>query len=81
MAQNQEEKSRYKIADSHRNQSFVGVMKRDRDTYMWSWKGHIDFADGHYYEFASQRSFDTATEAEEYMRRYACNRIDSRMNA
>jgi len=80
MAQNQEEKSRYKIADSHRNQNFVGVMKRDRDTYMWSWKGHIDFADGHYFEFASQRSFDTATEAEDYMRRYACNRIDSRMN-
>jgi hypothetical protein len=81
MAQNHEEKSRYKINDSHRNQNFVGVMKRDRNTYMWSWKGHIVFADGHYFEFASQRSFDTATEAEDYMRRYACNRIDSRMNA
>jgi hypothetical protein len=55
-------------------------MKRDRDTYSWTWKGHIAFADGHYFEFASQRSFDTATEAEAYMRRYACDRIDNRMN-
>ena len=75
------EKSRYKISDSHRNQPFVGVMKRDRDTYSWTWKGHIDFADGHYFEFASQRSFDTASEAEAYMRRYACDRINTRMNA
>ena len=81
MAQSNEEKSRYKISDSHRNQTFVGVMKRNRDTYMWSWKGHIDFTDGHYFEFASQRSFDTATEAEDYMRRYACDRINYRMNA
>jgi len=80
MTQRTEEKSRYKISDSHRNQPFVGVMKRDRDTYSWTWKGHIEFADGHYFEFASQRSFDTATEAEAYMRRYACDRIDSRMN-
>ena len=80
MTQRTEDKSRYKISDSHRNQPFVGVMKRDRDTYSWTWKGHIEFADGHYFEFASQRSFDTATEAEAYMRRYACDRIDSRMN-
>jgi len=77
---NNEERSRYKIIDSHRNQNFVGVMKRDRDTYSWTWKGHIAYADGHYFEFASQRSFDTANEAEAYMRRYACDRIDSRMN-
>ncbi len=55
-------------------------MKRDRDTYNWSWKGHIDFADGHYSEFVSQRSFDTATEAEEYLRRFVHNQIDNRMN-
>ncbi len=80
MAPNHQDKTRYKIIDSHCNQTFVGVMMRDRDTSMWSWKGHIDFADGHYFEFASHRSFDTAMEAEAYMRRYACDRIDSRMN-
>ncbi len=79
MNQSNEEKSRYKIADSHLNQPFVGVMKRDRDTYNWSWKGHIDFVDGHFFEFASQRSFDTAVEAEDYMRRFARNQIDLRM--
>ena len=80
MVQNNEEKSRYRITDTHRDQPFVGVMKRDRDTYNWSWKGHIDFVDGHFFEFSSQRSFDTATEAEDYMRRFARNQIDNRMN-
>jgi hypothetical protein len=77
---NNEEKSRYRISDSHRNQTFVGVMKRDRDTYNWSWKGRIDFVDGHNFEFASQRSFNTATEAEDYLRRFACNHIDHRLS-
>lgn len=80
MTQSNEERSRYKIADTHRDQPFVGVMKRNRETYNWSWKGHIDFVDGHFFEFASQRSFDTATEAEDYMRRFARNHIDRRMN-
>lgn len=75
-----EEKARYRISDSHRNQTFVAVLKRDRDTYSWSWKGHIDFSDGHNFEFVSQRSFNTATEAEEYMRRFACDRIDNRLS-
>lgn len=74
-----QEKSRYKISDSHLNQPFTGVMKRDRDTYAWTWKGHIDFTDGHYFEFASQRSFESATEAETYMRQFACDRINARM--
>lgn len=80
MTQSNEEKSRYKIADTHRSQPFVGVMKRHRDTYSWSWKGHIAFVDGHYFEFTSQRTFDTSTEAEAYMRRFCCNHIDHRMN-
>lgn len=80
MTQSNEERSRYKIAASHRDQPFVGIMKRDRDTYSWSWKGHIDFVDGHFFEFASQRTFDTAIEAEAYMRRFACNHIDNRLN-
>jgi len=81
MTQSNEEKSRYKISDSHLSQPFVGVMKRDRDTYNWSWKAHIDFVDGYFFEFASQRSFDTAIEAESYMRSFACNQINNRMNA
>jgi hypothetical protein len=81
MAQLNEDKSRYKISDSHRDQPFVGVMKRDRETYNWTWKGHIDFVDGYFFEFASQRIFDTAVEAEAYMRRFACNHIDNRLNA
>lgn len=80
MKTDNEEKSRYKISDSHRNQTYVGVVKRDRETYMWSWKGHIDFSDGHNFEFASQRSFMTKSEAEDYMRRFACDRIDNRLN-
>ena len=75
-----EERSRYKITDSHRNQTFVGLLKRDRDGYVWTWKGHIDFADGENCEFASQRTFATAMEAEDYLRRFACARIDSRLS-
>ncbi len=79
MKSNQEERSRYKITDSHRNQTFVGVLRKDRDTEAWTWHGHIDFTDGQNFEFASQRSFSTATEAEEYMRRFACARIDNQL--
>jgi hypothetical protein len=47
----------------------------------WSdWKGRIDFVDGHNFEFASQRSFNTAVEAEDYLRRFACNHIDHRLS-
>ena len=75
-----EDKSRYRISDSHRNQTYTGVFKRDRDTYGWTWKGEIDFSDGHNFQFASQRCFNTATEAEDYLRRFACDRIDNRLN-
>jgi hypothetical protein len=80
MKTNTQEKSRYRISDTHRNQAFVGILKRDRDTYMWTWTGHIDFTDGHNVEFASQRSFNTKIEAEDYMRRFACDRIDNRLS-
>ena len=80
MTTNSEERSRYRVTDSHRNQTFVGVLKRDRDTDLWTWKSHIDFTDGHNVEFASQRSFTTKTEAEDYMRRFACDRIDNRLS-
>ena len=75
-----EERSRYKISESHRNQNFVGVLRRDRDTDMWTWQGHIDYSDGQNFEFASQRGFSTATEAEDYLRRFACARIDNKLN-
>lgn len=77
---NNEQRSRYRVTDSHRNQTFVGMLKRDRDTDLWTWKGHIDFIDGHNVEFASQRNFTTKIEAEDYMRRFACDRIDNRLN-
>ena len=80
MKTNPEERQRYKIKDSHRNQTFVGMLRRDPNTYGWTWKGHIDFDDGHNVSFASQRSFSTKLEAEEYMRRFACDRIDSRLS-
>jgi hypothetical protein len=80
MKTNKEEKSRYRITDSHRNQTFVGILKRDRDTYEWRWTGHIDFTDGYNVEFASQRCFNTKIEAEDYMRRFACARIDNRLS-
>jgi hypothetical protein len=75
-----EERQRYRIKDSHRNQSFVGIIKRDPNTYGWTWKGHIDFEDGHEFAFVSQRSFSTKVEAEDYMRQFARDRIDSRLN-
>ena len=79
MTINTAEPSRYKIEDSHRNQEYVGLLRRDPDTHSWSWKGHIDFSDGHNFEFASQRTFTTKTEAEDYMRRFARERIDNRL--
>lgn len=71
------ERHRYKIKDSHRNQTFVGVLKKDPQTYSWTWSGHIDFADGQEFTFTSQRSFKTHIEAEQYLRQFACARIDS----
>ena len=73
------ERQRYRITGSHRNQTFVGVLRRDRDTYGWTWQGHIDFDDGHNSSFVSQRSFTSKLEAEDYMRRFICDRIDGRL--
>ena len=70
----------YKIVDSHRQQPFKAVVKKDRDGYGWIWKGDIAFTDGHNLSFVSKRTFATSGEAEEYMRRYACDRIDYRLD-
>src|SRR5918995_382146 len=74
-----EDRQRYRIKDSHRNQPFVGVVKKDPNTYAWTWSGHIDFEDGHEIKFISQRSFTTHLEAEEYMRQFATTNIDTRL--
>ena len=79
MKTNMEDRQRYRIKDSHRNQAFVGVVKKDPNTYAWTWSGHIDFEDGHEIKFNSQRSFPTHLEAEEYMRQFARAHIDSRL--
>ena len=76
-----EQRSRYKITALHRNQTFVAILRRNRDTDAWTWEGHIDFTDGRYLEFSSRRTFSTAPEAEDYMRRFACDRIDSQLRA
>ncbi len=76
---NTTERSHYKIEDSHRNQTYVGLFRKDSDTALWSWKGYIDFSDGDNFEFASQRHFATKTEAEDYMRRFARDHIDKRL--
>jgi hypothetical protein len=75
-----EERSRYKIIRSHRNQTFSAIVSKDRNTYAWTWHGHIDFTDGQHFEFSSQRNFPTATEAEDYMCRFICDRIDSQLS-
>jgi len=80
MKTDNEERSRYKITDSHRNQTFVAVLRKGRDTDAWTWQGHIDFTDGQNFDFSSQRGFSTALEAESYMRRFACARIDNQLN-
>ena len=80
MSNNNEERSRYKITDSHRNQAIIATVRKDRDTYAWTWQGHIEFTDGQHFEFSSQRTFSTASEAEDYMRRFACARIDSQLS-
>lgn len=79
MKTNMEERHRYQIKDSHRNQNYVGVLKKDPQTYAWSWSGYIDFEDGQEFTFTSQRSFKTHLEAEEYLRQFARARIDSRL--
>lgn len=75
------EKTRYKISEFYRKQSFAAVINQDPATHSWSWKGHIDLEKGPYAEFSSQRSFTTCSEAEAHMRRFAHERIDSWLRA
>jgi hypothetical protein len=66
----------YKITDSHRNQTFSAVFRKQRDSDAWKWESRIEFTDGQSFEFSSQRNFTTASEAEDCMRQFACARID-----
>ena len=75
------EKTRYKISEFYRKQSYEAVINRDPATLSWSWKGHIDFEDGPYSEFSSRRTFTTGAEAEGHMRRFAHERIDNWLRA
>jgi hypothetical protein len=75
------EKTRYTITEFYRKQPFGGVINQDRATRSWSWKGHIDLEDGPYCEFTSRRNFKTGLEAEDHMRRFVWQRIDSWMSA
>jgi hypothetical protein len=71
------EKTRYKIEESYRKQPFGGVINQDPTTRLWSWKGHIDFEDGPYAVFNSQRNFSTGSEAEAQMRQVVYQRVDN----
>jgi hypothetical protein len=81
MSMDREARTRYKITASHRNQTFVATFRKDQNTYAWTWQAHITFSDGQQFQFSSQRPFMTAAEAEDYMRRFACARIDSQLSA
>lgn len=75
------ERSRYKVTDTYRLQPFTALLRRDPDSYGWTWKGEISFTDGHRFSFASKRAFATPIEAEGYLRRFAHDRIDQRLDA
>ncbi|HEY7163490.1 MAG TPA: hypothetical protein VIB79_02920 [Candidatus Binatia bacterium] len=75
-----QERQMYKVTDSHRNQTFVGTVRRDPTAYGWTWKAHINFADGQNFSFVSQRTFSTEVEATDYMRKFICDRIDNRLS-
>ena len=81
MKNSSSEKTRYTINESYRKQLFGGVINQDHATRSWSWKGHIDFEDGPYFEFTSRRSFTTDLEAEDHLRRFVWQRIDSWFSA
>ncbi len=81
MKTDMEDKRRYTIRDSHRNQSFVGILKKDPASYAWTWSGYINFENGHEVTFTSQRSFKTHVEAEEYLRQFARACIENRLGA
>jgi hypothetical protein len=70
----------YRISDSHRKQLFVGVVRLGANTRSWTWQAEIDFEDGHNISFASQRSFVSHSEAEDYMRQFVRSRIDHRLS-
>jgi len=73
-------KTRYAVKESYRQQAFVGVINKDSATYSWTWKGRIDFEDGPYSEFKSERNFPTMSDAEEHFRRFVHQRIDQWLN-
>ena len=71
------QRTTYKLKESYRKQLFGAIINKDPRTQSWSWKGHIDFEEGPYSEFTSRRSFNSSLEAEEHLRRFVRERIDS----
>jgi hypothetical protein len=79
MSTRSRESKRYKIAESYRNQAYVGVIALDAGTNSWAWKGHVDFNEGVHSMFTN-RIFTTALQAEDHMRQFAHQCIDNRLN-
>jgi hypothetical protein len=71
---------RYTVKESYRNQAYVGVVNLDPRTNLWAWKGHVDFNEGLHSMFTN-RTFKTASQAEDHMRQFAQQCIDNRLNA
>jgi hypothetical protein len=76
----QPEKKRYKIAESYRNQAYVGTVSMDSYGRSWAWKGHVDFDEGLHSMFTN-RTFATAQQAEDHLRQSAHQCIDNRLSA
>ena len=70
--------SSYKIRDSYRQQIFTALIRRDPMTLSWGWKAKVDFSAG-LHPMTTNRTFLTATEAEDHMRQSAYQCIDNRL--
>jgi hypothetical protein len=76
-SRNQSSKS-YKIKESYRKQAYVAVISVDPGTNSWAWKGHVDFNAGLHPMFTN-RTFSTASQAEDHMRQSTHQCIDNRL--
>lgn len=72
------QQNRYKITESYRSQAYFGVISLDPFTNLWAWKGHVDFDAGLHSMFTN-RTFPTASQAEDHMRQSAHQCIDNRL--
>ena len=68
----------YKIKESYRKQPYIAVISMDSWTNSWAWKCHVDFNAGLHPIFTN-RTFASATLAEDHMRQSAHQCIDNRL--